>query len=190
MSTITIGDADVNQIVVAVENLDGMPVSVQYGVIGDEFILSTGDAVVEYALGVADPLSENPEFQEAVSLLPVEYDGLFYLGTSSLIEAGQPVLTGVGSDLDSGLDDASDRCAEFTTQDEAQAAYDEDPVANFDLDLDFDGAACDDYFEDSSLSTPGVAVDVQPNVGSFAAVTYKEDGMAFTSGILVIPAAE
>jgi hypothetical protein len=190
MSVVTIGDTDVNQIVVPVENLDGMPITVQYGVIEDEFTLSTGDAVVEYALGVSDPLSANPDFQEALSLLPAEYDGLFYLGTASLIEAGQPIVSGVGSDLDSGLGDASDRCADFVAQEDAQAAYDEDSVANFDLDLDFDGVACDDYFDVASTGTASAELDVQVNVGSFAAVSYKQDGMSFTSGILVVPGEE
>jgi hypothetical protein len=186
-SLVTIGDSSVNQIAF---DADGVPINVQYGVVGDEFTLSVGDAVVEYALGVSDPLSANPDFQEALSLLPAEYDGLFYLGTASLIEAGQPIVSGVGSDLDSGLGDASDRCADFVAQEDAQAAYDEDPVANFDLDLDFDGVACDDYFDVPSTGTAVAGLDGQVNVGSFAAVSYKQDGMGFTSGILVIPDEE
>ena len=122
-----------------------------------------------------------------MALLPAEYDGLLYVEVSEVLAAGEPILDGVTSDLDSGLQDASDRCAEFGDRSEAQIAYDDDPIANFDLDLDFDGLACDDYFNESSTSMQGVGLGVQLNVGSFAAVSYKQDGMAFTTGILVIP---
>jgi len=96
----------------------------------------------------------------------------------------------VTSGLNAGLQDASDRCAEFSTQSDAQAAYDEDPIANFDLDLDFDGVACSDYVAGLSSGSPVAVLESQVNGGSFAAVSYKQDGMAFTSGILVIPDQE
>ena len=56
--------------------------------------------------------------------------------------------SGSSSDVDDGIVDASERCGEYADQEEAQIAYDSDPVTNFDLDFDFDGVACDDYFDD------------------------------------------
>ena len=187
VSTVTIGDAAVNQIAITSDTGD---INVQYGVVGDEFALAIGDALVEYALGSGEPLSENVDFQETMALLPTEYDGLFYLGVSELASAGEPMLEGVSSSLDAGLQDSSARCAEFLTQSEAQAAYDEDPIANFDLDLDFDGVACSDFVGQSATGSPEPVLNAEVGVGSFAAVSYKQDGMAFTSGILVIPGEE
>jgi len=187
VSTVTIGESSLNQVAL---NADGSEITVQYGLVGDEFALSVGEALVEYTLGIAEPLSANPDFQEALSLLPAEYDGLFYLATSDLAETGEPILTEASSDLDSGLEDANDRCAEYITQPLAQAAYDEDPINNFELDLNFNGVACDDYFDDTAPGSPVAVLDAQANIGSFAVVSYKQDGMAFTSGILVIPDEE
>ncbi len=44
------------------------------------------------------------------------------------------------------IPDASESCANYATQEEAQAAYDAAESGTFDLDQDFDGEVCEDYF--------------------------------------------
>ena len=43
--------------------------------------------------------------------------------------------------------DASESCGNYETQEEAQAAYDAAESGTFDLDQDFDGEVCEDYFD-------------------------------------------
>ena len=187
VSSITVGDYSVNQIQV---ESDGAELAVQYGVADDQLIVSTGDALVEYVLGSSGALADDPVFQEALGYLPSQYDGLFYLNTPELVELGSSVLGPMLSATEeSGLPDSSARCGDFADQQAAQSAYDEDPVANFDLDVDFDGQACDDFFQDSAATTPTIGFELSVNLGGLALVSQTEDDATMTSGILVIPDA-
>jgi len=184
ISTVTVGDSTVNQITVQAE---GSEIVVQYGVVNDELVLSIGNALVEYVLGTSPTLVDNPGYQEALGYLPAEHDSIYYVGIPALIELGSSMAEGVSADVDSGIVDSSDRCVEFVDQAAAQQAYDDDPVTNFDLDLDFDGVACDDFFEGSVSGEMDLQMAFEVNVGVLALVSYQQDGMSFTSGILVIP---
>jgi hypothetical protein len=181
---VTVGANEVSQVTLEVE---GEPVTVHYGIVGDQLVVSVGNALVEYALGWPDALSDNPDYQEAVGYLPPNPQGIAYLDVPTIAQLGTLLLGGLATEIETGLTDAGDRCAEFAAQEEAQTAYDADPAAQSDLDTDFDDVACEDYFDAVSDDNLGVALDFSINVGALAVGEYEQDGMAVTSGILVIP---
>jgi hypothetical protein len=166
--------------------LDGLAaVTVEYGVVEQELLVGVGEAIDAYLDGPTSSLAADPGYQQALSLLPDEYDGVFFVNVSTLMEVAQE-----GGDLADaigvgGLVAEDSRCAEFASAEEAQAAYDEDPIANFDLDPNFDGQACEEYFSEQTggFATPVAAYD---RLGDFALVSHKDNGLARTSGILVI----
>ncbi len=186
VTTASFGDALLSQIVVPVE---GQEITVQYGVLDGEFVLGLGNAVPDYALGTGPYLSTDPAYVEVISLLPEDHDGVFYIGTERLVSIVETIVMGFSGDVDFGITDDSEACQQFEGQAAAQAAYDEDPVGNFDLDIDFDGIACEDAFETTTSdlsSTNGLNV----SIGSFGLVSYSEDGLSRTTGILVIPGTD
>jgi hypothetical protein len=100
-------------------------------------------------------------------------------------------------DLGGGMDfpDASESCADYATQDEAQAAYDAAEVGTFDLDQDFDGEVCEDYFapaaeeatpEGAEVVAMATSIDYSA-IKAYASVAYDdENGYHRTSSILYI----
>ena len=80
--------------------------------------------------------------------------------------------------------DADPSCADYASQEEAQAAYDDDTFENYLLDLDWDGEACEDFFAPATPQANDAVETV--NVQSAAVVTWAEDGRTGSSAILVI----
>jgi hypothetical protein len=162
----------------------GTPVTVEYGVVGSQFLLGVNDALNSYTGTVSDPLSANPSYQAALATLPQEHNSVFYLDLGQLIPLAEMLqgTSGIGAS-----EDASEKCGEYATQADAQAALDEDPGTNWELDSDFDGEACEDYFAVAG-ATP-VTGSFEPDlskIGAFASVGYQQDGMVGTSSILII----
>ena len=93
------------------------------------------------------------------------------------------------------MPDASESCASYATQEEAQAAYDAAEPDTFDLDQDFDGEVCEDFFA-ASAETTGTTDEASAEaalanvdysaIKAFASVSYEENGMARSSSILYI----
>lgn len=208
IDSVTVGDAEINQIMF---DLDGIDVPVQFGVVGDQLLIGAGSALVNFALGGSQTLDTNPVYTEAMGYLPAPETGIYFVNTpeiASLAMMGASLFVMTSEEIGGGsfdaypqTVDAAERCAEFDDQAEAQAAYDSDPIANFDLDFDFDGAACDDYFEidvvddsddDVMISEDplGALMGVQINVGGLAMVSYDENGVQRMSGILVVPESD
>lgn len=186
VTTASFGDALLSQIVVPVEDQE---ITVQYGVLDGEFVLGLGNAVPDYALGTGPYLATDPAFVQVMSLLPEDHDGIFYVGTERLVSIVETIAMGFSGDVDFGITDDSESCQPFEDQAAAQAAYDSDPVSNLELDADFDGIACEDTFGVTATdfsSTDGLNV----NIGSFGLVSYSENGLSRTTGILVIPSTD
>ncbi len=196
---VRVGEYTVNQVTVT---SDGSTTDVQYGVVGDELVVGVGTALLDYVLGSTETLSENPLFQEALTYLPEPQTGLFYVNTPEVLNIGamfasllmvdafSDFSTGSTSvDIDSGIVDAAERCEAFVDQAEAQAAYEADPITNFDLDFDFDGVACDDFFTEVSVSSdePAAPSIDDLNIGALASVSYLDGNIVRIAGILVVP---
>jgi hypothetical protein len=97
--------------------------------------------------------------------------------------------------------DASESCANYGNQEEAQAAYDAAETETFDLDQDFDGEVCEDYFMTMTSATPKepepdamLGEDVTEafadvdysGLRAIASVAYDQDGLRRSSSILYI----
>ena len=208
--------------VFTVETGDPIVPLVEYGIVNDQLIVGLGEALVNVEAAPESPLRESERYQAIMSELPEATNGIFYVD----LERAIPLLTDVATEA--GVDDAADLvevegdaadagtpvspngdaspdCAQFESQADAQAAYDAFAAGSFQLDQDFDGQACEDYFgvSDSAPSTPVTQPTVTPSTGSpasessaptemvdalsaFGMVAYEEDGNSRTSSLLLI----
>jgi hypothetical protein len=137
--------------------------------------------------------------------LPGEHDGMLYIDLVQaipLLEVASEESEGFAFDEFEAFEefpDASENCANYATQDEAQTAYDAAEPDTFDLDQDFDGEVCEDFFAvpvETPAATPEAddGMDVADALAdadlsaraAVAAVSYDEDGLRRSSAILYI----
>jgi hypothetical protein len=178
--------------------------TLEFGVVDDNLVVGKGDAVDRFGDAPEDSLAENTQFQAVMDMLPVEYNGLTYIDLAQAIPLME-VAAEESEDIELGgaeeITDASESCADYETQEEAQAAYDAAESGTFDLDQDFDGEVCEDYFdtadmaletdeatEDEDGTTPADALaDVDYSaIKAFALVSYADGDVQRSSSILYI----
>lgn len=159
-TTVDTRDIDGSDVTVISDESSGFPIEAEYGVVDDQFLIGFGQSIDTFIEGPDAPLSEDAVYQEVMGLLPEDHAGVVYVNLGQAIALAQ-TLAGfaAGSDSDS-IEDASPDCAEYTSQEDAQAAYDDDPSL-FDLDQDFDGEACEDFFATGESSPETEAVQFQ-----------------------------
>jgi len=178
--------------------------TLEFGVVDDHLVIGKGDAVDRFADAPKDSLAENMQFQAVMDTLPVEYSGLTYIDLAQAIpltEAAAQESGDVGLGGTDEVADASESCGNYDTQEEAQAAYDAAESGTFDLDQDFDGQVCEDYFDtadtasatdeataDDSGTPPADALaDVDLSaIKAFATVSHADGDVQRTSSILYI----
>jgi hypothetical protein len=174
--------------------------TLQFGVVNDYLVIGKGDAVDRFGDTPTDSLAENTQFQAVMDTLPVEHNGLTYIDLAQAIPLSQAAAEESG-DMGFGptdqVEDASESCGDYATQEEAQAAYDAAESGTFDLDQDFDGEVCEDYFDsgetdaaatDEEDSAPADALaDVDYSaIKAFATVSHADGDLQRTSSILYI----
>jgi hypothetical protein len=168
---------------------DGFPITLEWGVVNDQFILAYGTGLEDYVAGIDSSLADNPQYQEVMATLPTEHNSIVYVDVAQIVSIVQPFLTEIESGMSDATLDASPDCAAYATPTEAQAAYEEDPAGNFDLDRDLDGTACEDFFNPSAATPEASPATGMPDVSAvkaFATVGFERDGMFGTSSILFI----
>ncbi|MDQ4043867.1 MAG: hypothetical protein M3173_00245, partial [Chloroflexota bacterium] len=175
--------SQVYQIALA-EDTAGIDSKIEFGVIGDEVVISIGTGLDDYLDGPAEPLAQDESFQALMAHLPDEYHSLTYIDLNEVISLGTELSEGQGF----AGEDADPACGDYASQAEAQAAYDEDQFANFLLDLDFDGEACEDYaFAGATPSASPVAEeDAYSNIQGLATVMYEEGDVEASSTFILI----
>lgn len=170
VTSIDAGDAD-------------MPLTIEYGVVDGELLIGVNDGIDNYVNGPAQPLAASPLYMDTLAQLPGDPTGITFVN----LEAITPLVAEAESAFASGTSstDANPDCGAFASQEEAQAAYDKDSFTNFDLDQDFDGQACEDYF---TAATPEASPAAAPMSGlkAIGTVTYEKDGNQATSTIILI----
>jgi hypothetical protein len=175
--------------VLTIESMDGTPpITVEYGVVGGQFVLSVNDALADYLAATATPLSANPVYQRALSLLPSEHNAILYVDVAGLARLVQEGMAAMESAFEFEVQDASEKCADYPTQEAAQEAFDADPAVNWELDLDFDGMACEDYFAPAAVDD-GVDEELPIDLSAVQAwvtVAFERDGLIGSSSILLI----
>src|SRR5215210_6524064 len=137
--------------------------TLEFGVVDDNLVIGSGEAVDRFGEDPADSLAANEQFQAVMDTLPVEYNGLTYINLEQAIPLMQTAAQeseGLGLGGGDDIQDASESCGNYETQEEAQTAYDAAESGTFDLDQDFDGQVCEDYFgsagatSDTAAGTP------------------------------------
>jgi hypothetical protein len=176
--------------------------TLEFGVVGDRLVIGSGDAVDRLEGDPAESLVDNERFQTVTGTLPAERNGLVYVDLERaipLMEAASEQTDDLGLGGFEEFPDASESCADYASQEEAQTAYDAAESGTFDLDQDFDGEVCEDFF---TTSEPSVAVDDEgmmddetaemfadidySAIQAFAQASFDEDGLARSSAILYI----
>ena len=184
---------------------DGAGSTLEFGVVNDYLVVGKGDAVERFAAEPADSLAENTQFQAVMDTLPVEHNGLTYIDLAQaipLMEVASQESGDMGFGATDQIKDASESCGNYETQEEAQAAYDAAESGTFDLDQDFDGQVCEDYFgsagtaSETAAGTPAAQDGAQPAdalanvdysaIKAFASVSYGDGDVQRTSSILYI----
>jgi len=160
------------------------PQTLEYGVVNGQFIISYNDAISDYLNGVDASLTDNPTYQAALSELPAEHNGVVYVDAAQVVTIVQAAIASLSAGF--STPDASEKCAEYSTQAAAQDAYDADPATNWELDQDFDGEVCEDYFNPAAAATASPTASQYSAVKAFASVTYEKDGMSGFSALLLI----
>jgi hypothetical protein len=168
--------------------------TLEFGVVGDHLVIGAGDAVDRFGGDAGDALSADPQFQAVMETLPAERNGLFYLDLARAIPLGQ-MAAEASEDMGMGFDsgpDANEACADYATQEEAQAAYDAGESGTFDLDQDFDGEVCEDFFAagettDAGSDPAAALADVDYSaIKAIAMASHSEGDMRRSSAILYI----
>jgi hypothetical protein len=182
-----VGERDVNGSTVNVVNISdtGVAESVDFGVIGEDLVIGIGTGVDDYANGPASPMSADPNFNAVMEHLPSEYGSLTYVNMPVLLDVVMGFSDSISGQMD--MTDADPSCGEYASQAEAQAAYDEDQFENYQLDQDFDGEACEDYFGGGTpAASPAATAHPYANILGMATVTTLEDGVYGSTTFLLI----
>lgn len=156
--------------------------TIEFGVIGDKLAVGVNGWFDLLDVPGTDPLSADAGFAESLGYLPSNITGIVYVDLGALIPLVADTLESFTAMV---VEDADPSCGDYASQEEAQAAYDEDSFENYQLDLDWDGEACEDYFAAATPVATGNEVE-SINITALTAVTWAEDGRTGSSAIIVI----
>jgi hypothetical protein len=71
--------------VIDLSSATGMPSKLEYGVIGQEFLLGYNDAIAQYQAGTTDTLASNATYQAALAPLPADHNSVFFVNLEQLV---------------------------------------------------------------------------------------------------------
>jgi hypothetical protein len=161
----------------------GFTMVLEFGVVDNQLMIGVNEGI-DFATHAEDgSLADDEVFQQTFEALPSDnVNSSSYLNVSSLLPLVDDVIAMTAvSELD-----ADPSCAEYATQEEAQAAYDEDSFENWMLDQNFNDIACEDHFAPPAQeATPDTGVE-EINVLSVGTVTFESEGVIGTSTIILI----
>jgi hypothetical protein len=89
----TVGGSSVNNVTF---DADGTTMSIDFGVVGDQFVLGLGDGVNTVLVGPDGSLADSPRYMDALAHLPAEYESIQYVDVAALAELSE---TAAASDL-------------------------------------------------------------------------------------------
>ncbi len=164
----------------------GFPLAIEYGVVDGELLVGVNGGIDSYLDGSATVLADHADYQATFDVLPQEnIVGVQYLSLAKLLPMIEDAATTISTST--SVMDNDEACGDYATQEEAQEAYDADTVGLWNLDLDYDGEACEDYF------STGVEVDASPasvtdslNLISIGTVSHTDGDLYRSSTILLI----
>lgn len=188
VSTRQVGDSSVT----TVPTGPGGP-PLEFGLVDGQLVVAAGSGIDQFVGGSnRASLADNAQYQAVMSALPSESNGSLYADLTQLLplvtQAGQSTASDIS---ESTIKDDSPDCAKFSSQEEAQKAYDSLAEGTFDLDRNFNGIACEDFFAApaSGGNEPAMAgiegLDLSA-LKAFGLVAFDQDGMRRTSSILYV----
>jgi hypothetical protein len=192
VTTRSVGDGTVSTIA-----FDPSSPAIEYGAVDGELLLGVGDAVDVHTTDAASGLAGNAQFQEVMATLPEERNGTLYVDLGQVIPLLQ-ALSQAGGLETGGLDpvpDADPACGDYATAEDAQAAYDNFEAGTENLDADFDGQVCEDFFAPAATEEAAAETDAAADafaafdasaIVAFALAAYDEDGNRRSSSIVYI----
>jgi Protein of unknown function (DUF3352) len=184
VTTKVVGNGQIN--VLTVNSGSGStPIIIEYGVVNGQFVLGYGSAVDDYLAGTTTPLSKNADYQKALGELPAQHNGILYLKVGTVVQVGQAASSSLNTS--SETKDASEKCAAYPSQGAAQKAFDADQATNWELDQDFDGQACEDYFAPATAeASPEASAVNYDALKALVSVSFVQGNLAGSSSILLI----
>jgi hypothetical protein len=164
----------------------GVPMYLEWAVINGEFIVGLNDGIDSYLDGSAETLADDPLYQQTMDALPSgDVVGVAFVNLERTI----PMIEEAAMSMESSMSvlDNDEACGEYATQEEAQEAYEEDEFGLWNLDLDYDGEACEDYFVDAATPSASPASMTEDlSILSIGSVSTMEGDMYRNSSILLI----
>jgi uncharacterized protein DUF3352 len=156
---------------------------IEFGIVNGSFVFGVGKGVDNFVGGGTSNLASNAQYQQLMALLPSEHNGVAYLDLKQIVTL-VTAFSGMGG---AATRDANAACANFPDQAAAQAAYDADPMTNMDLDQNFNGQACEDFFAAASPeATPMAATGGLSNLLAVGEVQFVRNGMIGSSAIILV----
>jgi hypothetical protein len=183
VTTRTVGESVINSIDLS---SSGFPLTLDYGVVGDQLIISLGNGIEGFLAGTPTTLADSDAYSAALSAVPENPTSVTYVDLAQLVPLAESFLGSFDSSSTLDIEDASEKCGDYASQEAAQAAYEEDMFANYELDQDFDMTACEDFFapaEAEASPTPEFNYDALKSV---IVVTYEKDGFAGATALLTV----
>lgn len=187
----TIEDRDVNGTTVTTVTVPdaiapGQPLLIEWAVVDGELLLGVNNGIENYLNGNGEVLADTPLYQQTMDVLPhSDLLGMQFLNLERTIPMIEEAVTAMDSSM--SVLDNDEACGDYATQEEAQAAYDEDEFGLWNLDLDYDGQACEDYFaESASPAASPVSMSDDLSILSVGSVSYMDGDMYRSSSILLI----
>ena len=154
----------------------------EFGVLDDQIVAGLGSGIDDYVRGPRQSLAGNEQYQRVMAELPAEHSQIVYVDLGQIVD----LVTRLQQQAEGTVVDAAPACADYPTQARAQEAYGREPLANANLDQDFDGQVCEDFFAAATPGATPVPVGSYDAIEAFASVTYARDGLPAASSILYI----
>jgi hypothetical protein len=183
VSTRTVGESVINTIDLS---SSGFPITLSYGVVGENLIISLGSGLEGYLTSQPSSLADSDAYKSALSEVPENPASVFYLDLAQLIPIAESFLGSFDESSSLDVEDANEKCADYNSQEAAQAAYDADSFTNYELDQDFDGTACEDFFAPAGAEASPAPEFNYNALKSIIIVTYEKDGFSGATALLAI----
>jgi hypothetical protein len=186
VSSRTVDGGEITVVTLPSDSTGSIPVVIEFGVVNGEMLIGVNGAIDKYLAGDGPMLADDANFQNTFANLPSE--NLLSISYVNIEGQVMPLLDMIVAQMgtsSSTLDNHED-CGNYATQAEAQTAYDADTTGLWLLDMDYDGEACEDFFNQSAPAASPESISSQVSIPSAGAVTWVQDGAYYVSSILVI----
>ncbi len=186
-TTISTRDVDGNEVTVIDVVSNDFSFTLEYGVVGDLFAFGLNSPLEFATTPASASLADDAVFVQTFEALPTDnVTSVSYTNLGLVVPLVQDVIAASSSMTGSSEPDADPACADYASQEEAQLAYDEDSFELWNLDLDFDGEACEDFFNTSTPASPVAEETVTINLISSGTVTYNNGDSIGSSSVILI----